>query len=72
MGTGYLGEGLTFGTLAAMIITDQILGKYSGKEVDDSKCLGRKNKYESVFSPARLKPLTSTKFVKVGTNINAS
>ncbi len=43
--TGFSGEGLTCGTIAAQIIADQILQK--------------ENKYSNLFSPNRLKPLAS-------------
>jgi nitrite reductase/ring-hydroxylating ferredoxin subunit len=43
--TGFSGTGLTFGTVAAMLISDQILG--------------RPNSWEDLFTSNRLKPLAS-------------
>lgn len=43
--TGYSGEGLTFGTLAAKVITDQILGLH--------------NDCSEILTPGRIKPLAS-------------
>jgi glycine/D-amino acid oxidase-like deaminating enzyme/nitrite reductase/ring-hydroxylating ferredoxin subunit len=45
--TGFMGNGMTFGTLAGMIIADQILG--------------RSNPYGDVFAATRVKPLASAK-----------
>jgi nitrite reductase/ring-hydroxylating ferredoxin subunit len=47
IGLGYSGTGLTFGTVAAMLISDLILG--------------RKNPYADLFSATRIKPLASVK-----------
>lgn len=51
VGTGYSGTGLTFGTLAAMINTDLILG--------------RANRYQELYDPSRIKATASiVDFVK--------
>jgi len=42
--TGFSGNGLTFGTIAAMILKDA--------------CLGAKNPYSELYDPGRLKPFT--------------
>lgn len=42
-GTGFNGNGMIFGTLSGKIISDMILGK--------------ENRYESLYSPSRIKPL---------------
>jgi glycine/D-amino acid oxidase-like deaminating enzyme/nitrite reductase/ring-hydroxylating ferredoxin subunit len=47
VGTGYSGTGLTFGTLAAMIASDLILG--------------RENPWADVFDATRVKPLAAAK-----------
>jgi glycine/D-amino acid oxidase-like deaminating enzyme/nitrite reductase/ring-hydroxylating ferredoxin subunit len=47
--TGYSGTGLTYGTAAAMLITDLIVG--------------RDNPWEEAFTPARLKPIASAKHI---------
>jgi Rieske Fe-S protein len=47
--TGYSGTGLTYGTAAAMLISDLILG--------------RKNQWEKAFNPGRAKLLASAKHV---------
>ena len=47
VGTGYSGTGLTFGTLAAMIASDLILG--------------RENPWADVFDATRIKPLAGVK-----------
>jgi glycine/D-amino acid oxidase-like deaminating enzyme/nitrite reductase/ring-hydroxylating ferredoxin subunit len=43
--TGFSGNGMTFGTLSAMILRDA--------------CLGRHNEYADLYSSARIKPLAS-------------
>lgn len=49
--TGYNGNGMMFGTLAAMILRDQVLGKV--------------NRYSELFSPSRIKPVAGfSEFVK--------
>lgn len=45
--TGFAGQGLTSGTLSALILADKICG--------------RKNSWEYLFRPARIKPLASLK-----------
>lgn len=45
--TGYSGNGLTFGTVAAMILSDQVLG--------------RTNPWSELFEATRIKPLSSAK-----------
>lgn len=46
-GTGYSGTGLTYGVMAAMIMSDMILG--------------RENRWAETFDPKRIKPLASAK-----------
>ena len=54
--TGFAADGLTYGTLAAMIISDQILG--------------RQNKWSKTYEASRLTPLASAKdFVKENVNV---
>lgn len=56
MATGYSGTGLTFGTLAGMLLSDLVQG--------------RDNSLEAVFSPGRLKPLAAAKrFVSENVNV---
>jgi glycine/D-amino acid oxidase-like deaminating enzyme/nitrite reductase/ring-hydroxylating ferredoxin subunit len=43
--TGFSGNGMTFGTLSAMLLSDA--------------CLGRNNEYAELYSAARIKPLAS-------------
>jgi len=45
VGTGFSGNGMTFGTLAAMILSDLVLG--------------RENAYANLYWPSRVKPLAS-------------
>lgn len=45
--TGFSGTGMTWGTLAAMVVTDQVLG--------------RDNRYEALYAATRIKPLASAK-----------
>src|SRR5262249_32799491 len=45
--TGYSGNGMTYGTLAAMILSDQILAK--------------ENPYSELYAATRFKPLASAK-----------
>src|SRR6185436_14390016 len=47
VGTGYSGTGMTFGTLAAMLATDLILG--------------RENPWAKLFDATRVKPLAAAK-----------
>jgi glycine/D-amino acid oxidase-like deaminating enzyme/nitrite reductase/ring-hydroxylating ferredoxin subunit len=47
VGTGYSGTGMTFGTLAAMLCTDLILG--------------RENPWETLFDATRVKPIAAAK-----------
>ncbi|WP_129715837.1 FAD-dependent oxidoreductase [Pedobacter sp. SYP-B3415] len=50
-GTGFNGNGMIFGTLTGMIVSDLILG--------------RENPYAKLFDPSRIKPIASfTEFVK--------
>ena len=54
--TGFNGNGMTFSTLSAKIISDQILG--------------RENKYEQLYSPSRIKPIAGfTEFVKENADV---
>ena len=54
--TGFNGNGMMFGTLSGRIIADLILGK--------------KNKYQQLFDPSRLKPLAGFKaFVKENADV---
>lgn len=50
-GTGYAGNGMTFGTVAAMVLADRILG--------------RSNPWTRLYSPSRFKPLAgATRYVQ--------
>ena len=54
--TGFNGNGMMFGTIAAKIISDMVLG------ID--------NRFEKLFSPSRLKPVAGfTEFVKENTDV---
>ncbi|RYY52481.1 MAG: FAD-dependent oxidoreductase [Chitinophagaceae bacterium] len=54
--TGFNGNGMMFGTIAAKIISDMVLG------ID--------NRFEGLFSPSRLKPVAGfTEFVKENTDV---
>lgn len=54
--TGFSADGLTYGTLASMIIADQILG--------------RENKWSKTYDASRITPLASAKeFVKENVNV---
>ncbi|HEY1024619.1 MAG TPA: FAD-dependent oxidoreductase [Sphingobacteriaceae bacterium] len=54
--TGFAADGLTYGTLAAMIITDEILGNH--------------NKWSKTYDASRITPLASAKkFVKENVNV---
>ncbi len=54
--TGFSAHGLTYGTVAAQILADQILG--------------RENPYADLYSPTRLNPLKSApKFIKENANV---
>ncbi|MFC6998736.1 FAD-dependent oxidoreductase [Rufibacter roseus] len=56
VGTGYAADGLTYGTLAAMVISDLILGK--------------ENPYADMYSPNRHNPMKSAgKFMKENTDV---
>jgi Rieske Fe-S protein len=56
--TGFSADGLTYGTLAGMIITDEIVGK--------------PNKWSKTYDASRLTPLASAKeFVKENINVAA-
>jgi len=56
--TGYSTDGLTYGTLAAMLLTDLILG--------------RKNPWADLYDPLRFNPLKSAgKFIKENANVAA-
>jgi glycine/D-amino acid oxidase-like deaminating enzyme/nitrite reductase/ring-hydroxylating ferredoxin subunit len=56
LGTGFGGNGVTYGTVTAMILCDMLLG--------------RPSPYEEVFSPARIKPVASfTNFVKENADV---
>lgn len=54
--TGFSGNGITYGTLTGMILSDLISGK--------------KNKYEEVYSPSRIRPASFGTFVKEAYNTN--
>jgi glycine/D-amino acid oxidase-like deaminating enzyme/nitrite reductase/ring-hydroxylating ferredoxin subunit len=56
-GTGYSGTGLTFGTLAASILADTLLG--------------RKNAYASLYDPIRIKPIAGGRSV-LSENLNVA
>lgn len=54
--TGYNGNGMTFGTLAGLMISDDILGK--------------ENKFKDLFNPSRIKPIAGFKeFVKENSDV---
>src|SRR5690606_8251974 len=54
--TGYNGNGMIFGTLAAKMISDEILGLESP--------------YSSLYKPSRIKPIAGfTEFVKENTDV---
>ncbi|WP_084498300.1 FAD-dependent oxidoreductase [Pedobacter sp. V48] len=54
--TGFNGNGMIFGTLSAKIISDLVLGK--------------DNKYASLFSPSRMKPVAGfTEFIKENADV---
>ena len=56
VGTGYSGNGMTSGTVAAMLLTDILLGN--------------ENPWESLFSPSRLKPIAmARKFLEENADI---
>ncbi len=55
-GTGFNGDGMTLGTLSAIIISEEILG--------------RENKYAALFRPSRIKPIAGfTAFVKENADV---
>ncbi len=56
LGTGFGGNGVTYGTVTALILRD--------------KLLGRQSPYEDIFSPARIKPVASfANFVKENADV---
>jgi glycine/D-amino acid oxidase-like deaminating enzyme/nitrite reductase/ring-hydroxylating ferredoxin subunit len=57
VGTGYLGEGLVFGSLAGPMIADAILGKPS--------------RYADLFSPSRLNRSGTSHFIKENVKVGA-
>jgi glycine/D-amino acid oxidase-like deaminating enzyme/nitrite reductase/ring-hydroxylating ferredoxin subunit len=54
--TGYSGNGISFGTIAGMLISDSILD--------------RENPWTDLYDPNRLKPIASTQFVAHNLNIS--
>ena len=55
--TGDCGTGMTHGTIAGMVLTDQIMG--------------RKNEWESLYDPSRISPSAAAEFAKENLNVLA-